>query len=222
MGDLVPGASMLHHPARMFARRSQRTTEDDSKEPTTRAPRTRAHSNEDARRLLEQQHENLRHEADRRGVAWKDLIDRAQVSQATRSRLNHGTAGVETLGRLQRALDELAGPSSDTDAAAATSREDAAAQPAQRRRWVVVQRRDRQIFVGITAATDAQVANNGYVRLDRCRQILSSSVSAAALAAVGPSQPGVADIEAPSALILHVEVIFDATKVAVKALESRK
>ena len=93
---------------------------------------------------------------------------------------------------------------------------------ASQRRWVVVQRTDRQLYFGIAAADDDEIASTRRVRLDRCRPIHSQHTDAAVLATVGPSERGVAGAEVPSALILEVAIVYDCTKLAVRTFESRK
>ncbi len=172
--------------------------------------------------------EQVRKEAETRGVQWAALLDRAGLSKASRSRLNIGVAGISTIGRIRRALDELTvtnvpSPSRDD---ARDEPEDTrkplpiASIPGRRRRWVVVQCKDRQMFFGIVAASDDEITER--VRLERCRPILSIEISAASLASVGPTQRGIVGPEAPSALIYDVAVIYDATKAAVREFELRK
>ena len=164
--------------------------------------------------------DEVRREADERGVAWNALLDAAELSKASRSRFNAGVAGNSTIGRVRRALDDLSAGVRDSDG---DTRPRAASRDAtgMRRRWVIVQRKDRQMFVGIASATDDEIADKGRVRLERCRPIQSMDVSPASLASIGPSSSGIAGPEAPSALVLDVAVVYDATKAAVRAFESR-
>jgi hypothetical protein len=181
----------------------------------------------DARQAQRDLVEEVRREARRRGVEWAALLERAALSKASRSRVNTGIAGISTIGRLRRALEELTTGSSSARAESEDvstrqrSHGDAAA-PDRRRRWVVVQRQDRQMFVGIASESDDEIAEKGRVRLDRCRPIQSLDASAASLAAAGPSDRGIAGPEVPSALVLAVAVVYDATKAAVRAFEARK
>jgi hypothetical protein len=180
---------------------------------------------EDARRVQRGVVDDIRSEATKRGVKWKALLDRAELSSASRSRATHGTAGVTTLGKLQRALDELAPVASSAgdaeDAATIVTRIDEGASLGVRRRWVVVQRQDRQMFVGITGDPDEQIADNGRVRLDRCRPVRSTEISPESLASVGQGDRRVVGDEAPSALILNVAVVYDVTKAAVRTFDRK-
>jgi hypothetical protein len=191
-------------------------------------PRWTGPTDADARQVQRGLVEEVRREAANRGLQWTALLDRAGLSKASRSRLNAGIAGISTIGRVRRAMDELTAsnspPPTEREETPTRSRRyvDQAASPDRRKRWVVVQRKDRQMFVGIVSETDDEIADKGRVRLERCRPILSVDASAASLAAVGPSERGTAGPEAPSALVLDVAVVYDATKAAIRAFESRK
>ncbi len=199
-----------------------RRTADES------GPRWTGPTDTDSRDVQRGLIDDVRKEAEKRGVQWGALLDRAGLSKASRSRLNAGIGGNATIGKVRRALDELtvATPLGSAERESGTGKHRAQAAPAapleRRRRWVVVQRQDRQMFIGIASESDDEVADKGRVRLDRCRPIQSLDASAASLAAVGPSERGIAGPEVPSALILDVSVIYDATKAAVRAFESRK
>ncbi len=178
---------------------------------------------EHARRVQRGFVDEIRTEAQKRGVEWKALLDRAELSSAARSRATHGAAGIKTLSKLRRALDDLAPAPSLFRASDEASRDEAptineAASLSGRRRWVVVQRQDRQMFIGVTADPDVQIADNGRVRLDRCRPVQATDVSPEALAAIGSTDPKVVGNEVPSALILNVAVVYDATRLAVRTL----
>jgi hypothetical protein len=186
-------------------------------------PKWTGPQDEDARRLQTGLIDELRRDAEARGVEWKRLLDHAELSSASRSRVSNGFAGAPTIGKMRRALDDIAGrgyqadraptakPSGDDDATMRDDRHD------QRRRWVVVQCADRQLFVGITGDRDDEIADSHRVRLDRCHPVTSSDASPAALASHGPGDRTTAGPEVPSALILDVRVVYDATVGAIRA-----
>jgi hypothetical protein len=171
----------------------------------------------DARRMQRELVDDLRLRAEKHGVEWGDLLRRADLSKSARSRLNSGVAGLETMGRLRRALDEIApgGVDSSADTIGAVSAR-------RQRRWVIVQRIDEKMFMGVTADSDDEIAAKRRVRLDRCRPLRAPEASASSLASTGPSSAGVAGPEAPSALLLDIAIVYDCTKAAVRAFETRK
>ena len=178
----------------------------------------------DARRTQRDLVEGIRSEAEKRNVQWGTLMDRAGLSRASRSRLNAGIAGISTIGRMRRALDELTAgrPVGSERVEDETEVETRHASSDRRKRWVVVQCKDRRMFVGVAWQTDDEIADKGRVRLERCRPIESVDASAATLAAIGPSGRGIVGTETPSALILDVAVVYDATKGAMRAFDLAK
>jgi hypothetical protein len=136
--------------------------------------------------------------------------------------MNVGIAGPQTIGRVKSALSALSEGNLDGEATSTQRREAPRdATDRVRRRWVIVQSKDRQMFVGIASASDDEIADKGRIRLERCRPIQSLDASPASLASIGPSSSGIAGPETPSALVLDVAVVYDATKAAVRAFESR-
>jgi transcriptional regulator with XRE-family HTH domain len=187
-------------------------------------PKWAGTQDEDARRLHKGLIDELRRDAEARGVAWKELLDRAELSTGTRSRVTNGFAGAPTIGKLRRVLEDLAATrvERDPESMAGAPTGGAKVRADERRRWVVVQCADRQLYLGITADRDEQVGDSHRVRLDRCRPVQSSDASPASLAAYGPGDRTTAGPEVPSALVLDVRVVYDATRAAIREFERRK
>jgi len=180
----------------------------------------------DTRQLQRELIDDVRLRSEKHGVQWGDLLRHAEISKSARSRVNSGVAGLETVARLRRALNELVDAQVDGPDISASSSSSVSAP--RRKRWVIAVRRDEKLFLGTTTESDDEIANKGRVRLDQCQPLRSEKLRgsidelAASLASVGPSSSGVAGPEAPSALLLEIMAVYNCTKHAISIFDARK
>lgn len=159
--------------------------------------------------------EELRSEAELAGISWDTVLDESDLSKASRSRVNHGKAGLTTLERVRTTLERLRGHTPS----------DRAHTPrlGQHRtdglRWVVVERSQGGMFAGRTNTPDTEVAERGYVRLHHCRSIRGEA-EASELANWGPGPRVEVSEPTSSVLVIGVANVYDCSPQAAQAFQT--
>jgi len=155
----------------------------------------------------------LRSEAEAAGIPWDTVLDESALTKASRSRINHGKAGLTTLERVRTALARLrAQAPDDRTSEHRPPRPTASAQL----RWVVVERAQGGMFAGRTNTPDSEVAERGYVRLQHCRSIRGDA-DPSELANWGPSSRVQIGAPTPSVLVIGVASVYDCSTAAAHA-----
>jgi hypothetical protein len=153
---------------------------------------------------------------------WDDVLARAGLPKASKSRLKHGHAGRRTVERVTQALTAAAAAKGPEVALRLEAALAGTAAP-QVERVVIVEDERQGRWYGRTNATDADVAARRSIRLSGYREIRGKIVSAASLSAHGPVDPlytkaqSVGPLISSTILITGVAVVFDCTAEAVKA-----
>lgn len=155
----------------------------------------------------------LRKDAEAAGIPWEKLLDESTLTKASRSRLNHGRAGITTLERVRTVLDRLRARPVERVV------EPALAPSLESLRWVVAVERQGGMFAGRTNTPDTEVAERGYVRLRHCRTIRGDS-DPVELANRGPGPSVEVGEPTPSVLVTGVARVYDCSPVASRAFQS--